>query len=116
MTHEYLADPNSVSVQTIVSRIIVDTAHAGADLDEVAEYVKTAQKEKTDSSSFDSVEQWLGSAMNEVENIGHLAEALAKRLDPDSYSDEKNDTSEDNPLKAVKTMTPSFRMTPGGIF
>lgn len=79
MPHEYLADPSSVSVQTIVSRLIVDAAHAGADLDEVAEYVKTAQKEKTDSSSFDSVVQWLGSAMNEVENIGHLAEALARR-------------------------------------
>ena len=79
MTHEYLADPSSVPVQTIVSRLIVDAAHAGADLAEVAEYVKTAQKEKTGSGSFASVEQWLGSAMAEVENIGRLAGALARR-------------------------------------
>ncbi len=80
MTDEnYITAPSSVPVETIVQRIIENAAHAGADLDEVAEYLKIAQREKADSSALNSIEEWVGFAMTEVENIGRLAEALARR-------------------------------------
>lgn len=80
MTDENLIiDPSEFSVQEIVSRIIENAAHAGADLDEATEYVKIAQKEKTDSSALNFVEEWVGFAANEVGNIGRLAEAIARR-------------------------------------
>ena len=80
MTDEnFITDPSEIPAETIVQRIIENAAHAGADLDEVAEYVKIAQREKADSSALNSIEEWLGFAMTEVENIGRLAEALAQR-------------------------------------
>lgn len=85
MPHEYPADPSSVSVQTIVQRIIENVAHASKKVDEFEGYAETGLGH-----------QLLSSIGIRLENIGLLAEELIRRLDSAPYSGEKNADENDD--------------------
>ena len=55
-------------------------------------------------------QKWFSTVENQVETLNGLTEEIHRMLQT------SEDAGEDNPLKAVKTMSPCFRMSPGGIF
>lgn len=86
MTDEnFLTDPSSVSVETIVQRIIENVAHASKKVDKLQTHAETGH-------------QLLSSIGVRLENIGLLAEALMKRFLSTPYSGEKNADGVAQPL------------------
>ena len=51
--------------------------------------------------------EWWGTVENQVETLNGLTKEIHRMLQPGE------DAGEDNPLKAVKTLSPRFRMSPG---
>lgn len=81
MTDEnFLTDPDSASVETIVQRIIENAAHASKYVDELHDDTKTGTEH-----------QLLNSIGIRLENIGLLSEELVKRLNHGSCNGEKPD-------------------------
>lgn len=77
------------------------------DLAQLADFLETQKKLGEHADGF---REWFGTVENQVGTMSRLAGEIHRMLHPGE------DAGEDNPLKAVKTMSPCFRMSPGGIF